>query len=232
MPDESINCRTAEAEPNGISAPVRIVILEDRPEDAELMAHELRRSWFDPAWVRLETEAQFLNALKSPPDVILADYRMPRLDAPRALELLHGMGLDIPFIVVSGAMGEEAAVSMMRQGATDYLLKDRLRRLGPSVRRALAEKRMREEKRQAEQALRASEARFYSFMNAQPGAGLYQRPRWPDSVHEQHLRTGVGYECGALRGQAGLRTPATGRGRAAASRRSLRARERPTIAYY
>ena len=168
MPDESINCRTAEAEPNGISAPVRIVILEDRPEDAELMAHELRRSCFDPAWLRLETEAQFLNALKSPPDVILADYRMPRLDAPRALELLHGMGLDIPFIVVSGAMGEEAAVSMMRQGATDYLIKDRLRRLGPSVRRALAEKRMREEKRQAEQALRASEARFYSFMNHSP----------------------------------------------------------------
>jgi PAS domain S-box-containing protein len=168
MLDESITGQTAETEPSGISVSIRIVILEDRPEDAELMAQELRRSCFDPACVRLETEAEFLAALKSPPDVILADYRMPRLDAPRALELLQQLDLDIPFIVVSGAMGEEAAVSMMRQGATDYLIKDRLRRLGPSVRRALADKQMRDDKRAAEQALRASEARFYSFMNHSP----------------------------------------------------------------
>jgi PAS domain S-box-containing protein len=168
MFDESLDVQLTEAGPNGISVPIRIVILEDRPEDAELMVHELRRSFFDPATVRLETEGEFLDALKSPPDVILSDYRMPQLDAPRALELLQGLGLDIPFIVVSGTMGEEAAVSMMRQGATDYLIKDRLRRLGPSVRRALADKQMRDDKRQAEQSLRASEARFYSFMNHSP----------------------------------------------------------------
>jgi len=153
---------------NGACIPIRVVILDDRAEDAELMAHELRRSWFDPACHRLETEPEYLDALKWLPDVILADYRMPQLDAPRALELLQRVGLDIPFIVVSGAMGEDAAVAMMRQGATDYLLKDRLRRLGPALRRALAEKQMRQEKREAEQALRASEARFYSFMNHSP----------------------------------------------------------------
>ncbi len=158
----------AEARPKGPSVPIRVLILEDRPEDAELMAFELRRSWFDPACQRRETEADYLEQLKSRPDVILSDYRMPQLDAPRALELLQGSGLDIPFIVVSGAIGEDLAVSMMRQGATDYLLKDRLRRLGPAVRRALAEKQLREEKRQAEQALRASEARFFSFMNHSP----------------------------------------------------------------
>jgi PAS domain S-box-containing protein len=168
MPDESANSQMIEAQPGRSFVSIRIVILEDRPEDAELMVQELRRSCFDPAYIRLETEADFLDALKSPPDVILSDYRMPQLDAPRALELLQDLGLDIPFLVVSGAMGEEAAVAMMRQGATDYLIKDRLRRLGPAVRRALADKRMRQDKREAEQALRASEARFYSFMNHSP----------------------------------------------------------------
>jgi DNA-binding NtrC family response regulator len=123
-----------------LSVPIRVVILEDRPEDAELMEYELRRSWFEPTCRRLETEAEFVAELRSPPDVILADYRMPQLNAPRALELLQDLGLDIPFIVVSGAIGEDAAVAMMRQGATDYLMKDRLRRLGPAVRRARSEK--------------------------------------------------------------------------------------------
>jgi two-component sensor histidine kinase/PAS domain-containing protein len=152
----------------GISIPIRVLILENRLEDAELMLHELRRSWFDPTAVRLETESEYLDALKSPADVILADFRMPQLDASRALELLQGLGLDIPFIVVSSSIGEDAAVALMRQGATDYLLKDRLRRLGPAVRRTLAEKRMREQKREAEQALKASEARFFSFMSNSP----------------------------------------------------------------
>ena len=148
--------------------PIKVLILEDRPEDAELMEYELQRSWFIPACHRLETEPEFREWLEWRPDVILADYQMPQLDAPRALELLHSLGLDIPFIVVSGAIGEDAAVAMMRQGAADYLIKDRLRRLGPAVRRALAEKRLREDKRQAEQALRASEARFFSFMKHSP----------------------------------------------------------------
>jgi two-component sensor histidine kinase/CheY-like chemotaxis protein len=163
-PDEPTNGTGSNAN----SIPIRVLILEDRAEDAELMAHELRRSWFQPVCLRIETETDYLEGLKSAPDVILADYRMPHLDASRALELLQQQGLDIPFLVVSGAIGEDAAVALMRQGATDYLLKDRLRRLGPAVRRALADKQMRDEKRKAELALRASEARFYSFMAHSP----------------------------------------------------------------
>jgi PAS domain S-box-containing protein len=150
------------------SVPIRVLLLEDRAEDGELILHELRKSGFAPSWERLETEAEYLARLQSPPDVILADYRMPQLDAPRALELLRALNLDIPFIVVSGAIGEDLAVAIMRQGATDYLLKDRLKRLGPAVRHALEEKQLRDDKRKAEQALRASEARFYSFMNNNP----------------------------------------------------------------
>jgi PAS domain S-box-containing protein len=150
--------------PDG-SVPIRVLLLEDRAEDAEQILHELRTSGFEPAWQRLETEAEYLARLQSPLDVILADYRMPQLDVPRALELLRTLNLDIPFIVVSGVIGEDLAVAIMRQGATDYVLKDRLKRLGPAVSHALEEKQLRDDKRRAEQALRASETRFYSFMN-------------------------------------------------------------------
>jgi PAS domain S-box-containing protein len=150
------------------SVPIRVLLLEDRAEDAEQILHELRRSGYEPSWERLETEADYLARLESPLDVILADYRMPQLDAPRALELLKALNLDIPFIVVSGSIGEDLAVAIVRQGATDYLLKDRLKRLGPAVRHALEEKQMRDDKRRSERALRASETRFYSFMNNNP----------------------------------------------------------------
>jgi len=148
---------------------VRVLILEDSPQDAELMVHELRRTNFAPDWRRVDTEQDYLAALKSsPPEIILADYRLPRLDATRALELARGFDWNVPFIVVSGAIGEEIAVAMMRRGATDYLLKDRLARLGPAVRHALFEKALREETRHAEQALLTSEIRFHSFMHNSP----------------------------------------------------------------
>ena len=147
---------------------LRALILEDRPEDAELMAHELRRSGYDPQWQRVETEPDFLAHLDPPPDVILADYSMPELEAGRALQLLQERGLNIPFIVVSGTIGEDAAVAMMRQGGADYLLKDRLGRLGPAVKHALMENVLREEKSLAEEELQASEVRFHTFMHHSP----------------------------------------------------------------
>lgn len=151
-----------------MSIPIRVLILEDRPEDAELMVLELRRSQFEPDWRRVDNESEYNAHLGWRPDLILSDYNMPLLDASRALQLLKDLDLDIPFIVVSGAIGEEVAVAMMRQGATDYLLKDRLARLGSAVRHALDEKQLRIETRQAQDALRASEIRFYSFMNNSP----------------------------------------------------------------
>src|SRR5438105_11919832 len=167
MADECIT-RAAEPEEAIVSMSIRVLILEDRAEDAELMLHELRRSHFELDWRRVEIESEYNAHLGWRPDLILSDYNMPMLDAPRALELLQELELDIPFIVVSGAIGQEVAVAMMRRGATDYLLKDRLARLGPAVRRALEEKKRREEIRRAEQALQASEVRFYAFMNHNP----------------------------------------------------------------
>lgn len=133
--------------------PLRVLILEDRPEDAELMLYELRQAGFDPSWQRVETEADYLARLQGDLQVILADYSLPQFDALRALQLLQERDLDIPFIVVTTSLSEEVAVECMKQGADDYLLKDRLARLGLAVQRALQEKNLRDEKRRAEAAL-------------------------------------------------------------------------------
>jgi len=158
--------------PGATPLPIRLLILEDRAEDAALILQELKRSGFAPEWTRVDNTAAYLEELESPPDIILSDYHMPQIDAPDALALLQRLNLDIPFIVVSSAIGEDTAVSMMRRGASDYLLKDRLRRLGPAVRLALADKELRENTRHAERALRASEARFYSFMKHTPALAI------------------------------------------------------------
>ena len=143
-----------------MAIPLRVLILEDRPADAELMLHELRRAGFDPVWERVDTEADYLSRLDPALDLILADYSLPQFDGVRALHLLQERGLDIPFIIVSGTIGEEVAVAAMREGAADYLFKDRLTRLGPAVEQALEQNRLRGEKRQAAEALRDREARL------------------------------------------------------------------------
>ncbi|HKA55665.1 MAG TPA: ATP-binding protein [Candidatus Binatia bacterium] len=133
--------------------PLHVLILEDRPEDAELVLHALHREGFDPSCQRVETEADYLARLRGDPEVILADYSLPQFDALRALRLLQDRHLDIPFIVITTSVSEEVAVECMKQGAADYLLKDRLARLGLAVRRALQERRLRDEQRRAEAAL-------------------------------------------------------------------------------
>jgi PAS domain S-box-containing protein len=147
-----------------MSVPLHVLILEDRPADAELTLHELRRAGFAPVWRRVETEADYLAALDPSLDLILADYAMPQFDGLRALELLRARGLAIPFIIVSGTIGEESAVAAMRQGATDYLLKDRLARLGAAVKQALEQRRLQAAKLRADQMLDASEQRFRALI--------------------------------------------------------------------
>src|SRR5438445_20832 len=117
--------------------PLRVLILEDRPEDADLALHELRRSGYELNWRRVEDEAGFKANLDPELDLILADYHQPHFDALRALKLMQQAGLDIPFVIVSGAIGEETAVAAVRQGAIDYVLKDRLARLGTAVENAV-----------------------------------------------------------------------------------------------
>jgi DNA-binding NtrC family response regulator len=137
-----------------VTTPLKALILEDLQADAELMLHELRRAGFDPNWKRVQSEGEFLANLAPDVDVILADYHLPMFDATRALELLQQRALDIPFIVVSGTITEESAVECMKRGASDYLLKDRLARLGPAVIRALEDRCVREGKRQVEERYR------------------------------------------------------------------------------
>ncbi|HJS72636.1 MAG TPA: sigma-54 dependent transcriptional regulator, partial [Vicinamibacteria bacterium] len=143
-----------------MSSPIRVLLLEDRADDAVLLARELVRHGFEPDWSRVETRAEYLEALTLRPDVILADYTLPRFDALAALRLLREEGFDIPFIVVTGTIGEERAVECMREGASDYLLKDRLTRLGPAVMRALEEKKLRDQKHAAETALQELKERL------------------------------------------------------------------------
>src|SRR5438105_922381 len=124
--------------------PLRVLILEDREADAKLMLHELRRAGFEPAWQRVETEADYLAHLEPSPDIILADYNLPQFGALPALRRLQERGLEVPFLIVSGNIGEEAAVTAMKQGVSDYLLKDRLGRLGQAVKNALEQQRLRD----------------------------------------------------------------------------------------
>jgi PAS domain S-box-containing protein len=130
------------------------------------MALELSHAGFAPAWECVETEEGFLNSLERDFEIILSDYAMPQFGGMRALELAKRSGLEIPFILVSGTMGEETAVVAMKQGATDYVLKDRLSRLGAAVTQALEQSRFRKEKMHAEEALRESEERMGSILES------------------------------------------------------------------
>jgi signal transduction histidine kinase len=132
------------------SAPLNILIVEDSQDDADLLIAELRRGGYAPQWKRVETASDFLTELEKRPDIIFSDYSMPEFSGLRAMELLAGSGLGIPFILISGTMGEYTAVEAMKMGVTDYLLKDRLGRLGQSVKRALLEAKERAERTKLE----------------------------------------------------------------------------------
>lgn len=113
-----------------IKPPIRVLIAEDSELDAELMARELIRHGFKIEWKRVDTEREFVAQLEHPPDLILADYTMPEFGAVRALQLLQENALNIPMIVVSGTIGDDAAVAIVRQGASDYVLKNHMAQLG------------------------------------------------------------------------------------------------------
>lgn len=136
------------------------LIVEDNPADAELVVRELRRAGFDLSWEQVCTEEEFLVRIKERPDIILSDYAMPQFSGLRALELLRDSGVEVPFIVVSGTIGEETAVAAMKLGAADYLLKDRLARLGSAVKHAIADKQFRRERHRAMDELRLFRALF------------------------------------------------------------------------
>jgi len=140
---------------------LQVLILEDSAVDAELMARQLRREKIPFRAQRTETRAGFLKALEEfPPDVILADFTLPKFDAMHALKLSRERFPFLPFIVVTGSIGEENAVACLRLGADDYLLKDRLARLGEAVSHAVTSRRLQAEKAVFEAALQAAAERW------------------------------------------------------------------------
>ena len=144
-----------------MNIPLRVLIVEDSRDDAELLEEELRRGGFHlRASLRVDTAAAMEAALRDGAwDLILSDYSMPLFGGLDALALVRRLGLDIPFILVSGLMGEETAVEAMKSGAHDYVMKDRLARLAPAIRRELEEAVVRRDKRRAQDELRqANEA--------------------------------------------------------------------------
>jgi glycogen phosphorylase len=128
---------TNQESPRPARQPLRVLLVEHNPDDAELIVQELHRSGFDLTWDRVDTEETYLACLEKAPTMILADYALPQFSGLRALELLQQRGLGIPFIMVSGTIGEEVAAAVVKQGAKDFVLKSRLNRLGTAVVSAL-----------------------------------------------------------------------------------------------
>lgn len=150
-----------------MSVSYRLLVVEDSADDVELLLYALRDAPFQFTSVRVETEDEYDAALANePPDVVLCDYNLPRFSSERALKILAERGLDIPFIVVSHHIGEDAAVAAMQNGASDYLLKSRLGRLSKAINGAIERRIFRQEKAIAEKALQTSEAMKRGILNS------------------------------------------------------------------
>ncbi|HEX4650257.1 MAG TPA: ATP-binding protein [Granulicella sp.] len=149
---------------------MNVLLVEDNPDDAFLLERHLRRNGVAFAINRVETAEEMRAALSGahPPDVVLADYNLPQFSGPAALKILRRTGMDIPFIMMSGALSEETAVESMRAGAQDYVTKQNLARLVPAIERELKDVVARRDRQVAETALKASEARFHRLVEAMP----------------------------------------------------------------
>jgi len=150
-----------------LRVPLRVLVVEDLATDAKLLVQELRRTGRLVEFERVDTPEAMRAALERGDwDVVTSDWSMPKFTAPAALAILKESGLDLPFIIVSGTIGEETAVEAMRAGASDYVLKDNLGRLTPAIDREVREAKERSAYRQSERALRESEARFLKLSNS------------------------------------------------------------------
>ena len=154
-----------------MGAPLRVLVVEDSEDDTEILIRELTRGGYDVRFWRVETREAMAAALGEETwDIVISDYSLPRFSAPDALTVMKDSNLDLPFILVSGAVGEELAIPVLRSGAHDYVTKDRLARLVPAVQRELREQEERQRRREAEDIIRQRE-RFYRSLieNAHDG---------------------------------------------------------------
>lgn len=161
-------------------------MVEDSDADAELVVHTLQRGGVEFSCERVETRVGFVCALeRAPPDVILSDYALPGFDGYDALAIAREKSPDTPFIFVTGTLGEEVAIETLKKGATDYVLKQRLSRLVPSVERALREAQERRERRHAENELRQSHEQLRALSFHLQHVREEERIRISREVHDE-----------------------------------------------
>jgi PAS domain S-box-containing protein len=158
----------------GMKKELRLLIVEDSEDDTLLVIHQFKKGGYDIDYERVETAEQMKTALKKNWDIILADYRMPHFNGLDALKLLRETGMDIPFIIISGTIGEETAVEAMKAGAHDYIMKNNLYRLLPAIEREIRESNIRAERKELEQKqkqaeiIKESEAKLKNLVRDMP----------------------------------------------------------------
>lgn len=150
-----------------MAKPLRVLIVEDSEDDALLLVFELRRGDYSPVFKRVETVEAMREALEQEAwDLVISDYVLPGFSGLEALRLVRRSGLDLPFIIVSGKIGEDTAVNAMKEGANDYLIKGNISRLVPAIEREMQEAEVRRKRREAEAALVRSERRYKRLVSA------------------------------------------------------------------
>jgi PAS domain S-box-containing protein len=168
------------------SQTLRVIIVEDSEDDALLLIRKLKEGGYDPVYERVENVAAMKKAIKEKQwDIILCDYKMPNFSAPSAIAVLKKLNIDIPIIIVSGAIGEEMAIECMRSGAQDYIMKSSLSRLCPAIYRELEEAKVRKKQKHTEEKLHREEQRFRALAEQSSdiialvdpeGTALYENP--------------------------------------------------------
>jgi signal transduction histidine kinase len=166
--------------------PLRILLVEDSLPDVEMIRHILNEAGREVALVAVETRDAFETELnRRPPHLILSDYWLPTFNGSKALEIAKRVAPQIPFIFVTGVLGEEVAIEMLKEGATDYVLKNRLSRLAPAVSRALRESDQRREREQAEEKLRRSHDQLRALTGHLQIVREEERTRIAREVHDE-----------------------------------------------
>ncbi len=181
---------------------LNVLMLESNSDDALLLQRELRRAGYTPQITVVQTESDFLSHLDPDLDVVLADLILPSYSADRALDALLQRKLDVPFILVSSGMTEETGVGFVARGAADYLLKDRLHRLGAAVRKALEDRQARTERSRTARALEASEHRFRRMFEVSLDVILFVDTPTGTILEANPAAALLGYEPAALVGQS------------------------------
>lgn len=182
--------------------PLHILIVEDSEDDTALVLEMLKEHGYRPVHRRVETPEEMTNALlQNRWDVVVSDYTMPRFNALSAMRLIQEAGLDIPFIIVTGSIGEEIAVGAMKAGAHDYLMKDNLARLIPAIEREMQEAERRREHRQADEALRSSRQQLRDLAARLNSIREKERAWISREIHDElgQLFTSIQYELSLLR---------------------------------